>query len=157
MNKKKIITVILLTLIIIFSGITIYFNSSVNALYCDEKKLIELKTEVNRLTNIINEKKDTINGLKNSGNAKPNEVLFGKVGYANGNLITGSMTNINGIVDGENATINAENFKLNIKTNGYYDTNDYVAISYSKLAKMIGLDASKIKKGVTILGVTGTY
>ena len=122
-----------------------------------KKKLVDLKTEVNRLTNIINEKKNKINQLKNSGNASPNEVLSGKTGYANGKLITGTMTNINGVVDGNKATIDVNYFKMNIKTNGYYDSNDYLAISYSELAKMIGLDASKIKKGVTILGVTGTY
>lgn len=158
MNKKlDIIAGLLLFGIIVFGGITVYFTDSVNALYCDEKKLVELKTEVNSLTNIINEKKEIINQLKNSGNAKASEVLSGKKGYAKGKLITGSMTNINGLVDGNKATIDANYFKMNIKINGYYDSSDYLAISYSELANMIGLDASKIKKGVTILGVTGTY
>ena len=158
MSKKlDAIATVLTVLIIIFGGIIMYYTDSVNALYCDEKKLVELKTEVNRLTNIINEKKEIINQLKNSGNALPNEVLSGKTGYAKGKLITGSMTNINGLVDGNKATIDANYFKMNIKINGYYDSSDYLTISYSELANMIGLDASKIKKGVTILGVTGTY
>lgn len=151
--KKNFIAILLCIGIIITSGITI----SVNALYCDKNKLENLKTEVSRLTSIINEKKDTINKLKNNGNALENEVLSGKTGYSKGNLITGKMTNINGLVDGTKATIDSNYFKLNIKTNGYYDTSDYVAVSYQELATMIGLDASKIKKGVTILGVTGTY
>ena len=40
MNKKlDIIAGLLLVGIIIFSGITIYLNDSVSALYCDEKKI----------------------------------------------------------------------------------------------------------------------
>lgn len=77
------------------------------------------------------------------------EILAGKIAYANGNQIVGTMVN-NGAIAG-NITTKAQQYTIPV---GYHDGSGYVQIDTTEQAKII---ASNIKDGVQILGVTGSY
>ena len=76
------------------------------------------------------------------------EILAGKTAYNKGVKITGEMKN-NGAVSGE---ISTKAGKYTIPQ-GYHDGSGTVGISATEQAK---LTADNIRKGVTVLGVTGT-
>ena len=77
------------------------------------------------------------------------DILTGKTAYGKDGKLTGSMTN-NGAA---NKTISGKSESCTIQQ-GYHNGSGKVAISESEQAKII---ASNIKKGVSILGVTGSY
>ena len=76
------------------------------------------------------------------------EILKDKTAYARGAKLTGTMPN-NGAVS---LTISTVNGAVTIPQ-GYHDGSGKVQILATEQAKLI---ASNIKKGITILGVTGT-
>lgn len=76
------------------------------------------------------------------------EMLTGKTAYARGTKLTGTMVN-NGAVS---LTIDTVSGSVTIPQ-GYHDGSGKVSILSTEVAKLI---ASNIKKGITILGVTGT-
>lgn len=76
------------------------------------------------------------------------EMLTGKTAYARGTKLTGTMVN-NGAVS---LTIDTASGSVTIPQ-GYHDGSGKVSILSTEVAKLI---ASNIKKGITILGVTGT-
>ncbi len=80
---------------------------------------------------------------------KASEILLGKTAGARGSLITGSMPD-NGAVAARISTVNGEY----IVPLGYHDGSGKCVIDPDEAAKII---AANIKKGVTILGVQGTY
>ena len=80
---------------------------------------------------------------------KASEILLGKTAGARGSLITGSMPD-NGAVAARISTVNGEY----IVPRGYPDGSGKCVIDPDEAAKII---AANIKKGVTILGVEGTY
>lgn len=80
---------------------------------------------------------------------KASEILLGKTAGARGSLITGSMPD-NGAVAAKISTVNGEY----IVPLGYHDGSGKCVIDPDEAAKII---AANIKKGVTILGVAGTY
>lgn len=80
---------------------------------------------------------------------KASEILLGKTAGARGSLITGSMPD-NGAVAARISTVNGEY----IVPLGYHDGSGKCIIDPDEAAKII---AANIKKGVTILGVEGTY
>lgn len=80
---------------------------------------------------------------------KASEILLGKTAGARGSLITGSMPD-NGAVAARISTVNGEY----IVPLGYHDGSGKCVIDPDEAAKII---AANIKKGVTILGVEGTY
>lgn len=77
------------------------------------------------------------------------DILNGKTAYGKDGKLTGSMRN-NGAV---NKTISSKSESYTIPQ-GYHNGSGKVAISDSEQAKII---ASNIKKGVSILGVAGSY
>jgi hypothetical protein len=77
------------------------------------------------------------------------DILTGKTAYGKDGKLTGSMTN-NGAV---NKSISGKSESYTIPK-GYHNGSGKVAISESEQAKII---ASNIKKGISILGVTGSY
>lgn len=83
------------------------------------------------------------------GDASASEILSGKIAYANGNKLTGTMTN-NGAIQG-NITTKTQQYTI---PSGYHDGSGYVQIDSTEQSKII---AGNIKSGVEILGVTGTY
>lgn len=79
--------------------------------------------------------------------ATAGEILSGATAYVNGNLITGSMTN----VGQQTSAISTVNQSVTI-SQGYHDGSGSVSIDSTEQAKII---SSNILQGVTILGVTG--
>ena len=76
------------------------------------------------------------------------EILKGKTAYARGTKLVGTMPN-NGAVSLSISTVNGD---VTIPQ-GYHDGSGKVQILDTEKAKLI---AANIKKGITILGVTGT-
>lgn len=76
------------------------------------------------------------------------EILEGKTAYARGSKLTGTMPN-KGAVSGTIATKDAYTIPM-----GFHDGSGTVSIDATESAKLI---AGNIKKGVSILGVEGTY
>lgn len=77
------------------------------------------------------------------------DILSGKIAYGKDGKLTGSMTD-NGAV---NKSINGKSESYTIPK-GYHNGSGKVAISDEEQAKII---ASNIKKGISILGVMGSY
>lgn len=76
------------------------------------------------------------------------EILEGKTAYARGTKLTGTMPN-KGAVSGTIATKEAYTIPM-----GFHDGSGTVSIDATESAKLI---AGNIKKGISILGVEGTY
>ena len=91
----------------------------------------------------------TYNADTSDADVTASEILSGKIAYANGNKITGTMVN-NSAIQG-NITTKAQQYTIPA---GYHDGSGYVQIDTTEQAKII---ANNIKDGVQILGVTGTY
>lgn len=91
----------------------------------------------------------TYNADTSDADVTASEILSGKIAYANGNKITGTMVN-NSAIQG-NITTKAQQYLIPA---GYHDGSGYVQIDTTEQAKII---ASNIKAGVQILGVTGDY
>lgn len=77
------------------------------------------------------------------------DILTGKTAYGKDGKISGTMPN-NGAVS-ETIVSKSESYMI---PKGYHDGNGTIGIDSSEQAKII---ASNIKKGVSILGVTGSY
>lgn len=76
------------------------------------------------------------------------EILEGKTAYARGTKLTGTMPN-KGAVSGTIATKEAYTIPM-----GFHDGSGTVSIDATESAKLI---AGNIKRGISILGVEGTY
>lgn len=76
------------------------------------------------------------------------EILEGKTAYARGTKLTGTMPN-KGAVSGTIATKEAYIIPM-----GFHDGSGTVSLDATESAKLI---AGNIKKGISILGVEGTY
>ena len=86
------------------------------------------------------------------------QILAGAIAYGANGKITGAMANKAGTNTSANASLDTTNsrVKLQIPSNGYYDTGAYLYIPYATLASILGITADKIVVGNTILGITGT-
>lgn len=108
-------------------------------------------------------KNSLINAVATDGTAKPEDILDGKTAYSKDGKIEGTLPDYRkmfvGIdferISGGDAFI----FKLPDVNNGLgvYSRDADLCIGFDKIANAIGLTADMIKKGVTVLGVTGTY
>ena len=76
------------------------------------------------------------------------EILEGKTAYARGAKLTGTMPN-KGAVSGTIATKDAYTIPM-----GFHDGSGTVSLDATESAKIV---AGNIKRGITILGVEGTY
>ena len=76
------------------------------------------------------------------------EILEGKTAYARGTKLTGTMPN-KGAVSGTIATKEAYTIPM-----GFHDGSGTVSLDATESAKIV---AGNIKRGITILGVEGTY
>ncbi len=92
-----------------------------------------------------------------SGTASASQILSGATAWVNGSKVTGTMTNhgsTNILTD--KILVQDTNVYFNIPNAGYCESGSDVYTTYSSLASSIGLTASKIVTGNTILGVSGT-
>lgn len=90
---------------------------------------------------------NTYNADTSDGTMAASELLYGEIGYSNGNRIVGTMPN-NG---GNDVTVTAK--AGNTIPAGYYDGSGKAVIDSASATALI---ANNIRQGVTILGVEGT-
>lgn len=90
---------------------------------------------------------NTYNADTSDATMAASELLYGEVGYANGNRIVGTMPN-NG---GNDVTVSTK-AGTTIPA-GYYDGSGTAAIDSTSATNLV---ANNIRESVTILGVTGT-
>ena len=91
-------------------------------------------------------------------NATSADVLTGKNGYVKDKgLVNGSMTDLKGQDVIGKAQGSGSDVKVSPTPNGAYDTNSTISINAKDIAKALGIQASDILKGETILGIEGTY
>lgn len=81
------------------------------------------------------------------GDAAASEILYGKIAYANGNKVTGTMPN-----NGSNGVTVSDKTGTTIPA-GYYDGTGKAAIDSASATALI---PGNVRQGVTILGVLGT-
>jgi len=94
-----------------------------------------------------------------SGTATAAQILSGKTAWVNGSEVTGSMANRGNYGGTGNSRGNDTSGKrMWVKVpGGYYNENAQVFLNWSDICSMAGLTADKIKKNVSIMGITGTY
>lgn len=95
-----------------------------------------------------------------SGNATTADVVKGKT-FTNddGKEYTGTLTDNSGQTKMGTVSLDADNSRvqLAIPEEAKYDTKSKVYTAYLTLANLIGLNASILKRGVSILGITGAW
>ena len=97
--------------------------------------------------------------LTRTGNAAESQVLSGYTfSNANSSGLTGTMTNNGGTTKSATYSLDATNSRVvaTIPANGYYNTSSKLYATYASVRTLIGLTASKIVKGNTVLGIAGT-
>ena len=94
-----------------------------------------------------------------SGTATVAQILSGKTAWVNGSEVTGSMANRGNYGGTGNSRGNdTSGQRMWVKVpGGYYNENAQVFLNWSDICSMAGLTADKIKKNVSIMGITGTY
>lgn len=90
---------------------------------------------------------NTYNADTSDATMAASELLYGEVGYANGNRIVGTMPNNSG----NDVTVSAK--AGNSIPAGYYDGSSKAVIDSTSAANLV---AANIRESVTILGITGT-
>lgn len=94
-----------------------------------------------------------------SGTATAAQILSGKTAWVNGSEVTGSMANRGNYGGAGNSRGNdAPNQRMWVKVpGGYYNENAQVFLNWADIRSMAGLTPDKIKKNVSIMGITGTH
>ena len=94
-----------------------------------------------------------------SGTATAAQILSGKTAWVNGSEVTGSMANRGNYGGAGNSRGNdAPNQRMWVKVpGGYYNENAQVFLNWADIRLMAGLTPDKIKKSVSIMGITGTH
>lgn len=110
----------------------------------------EILTAVNAVKNLF----------KTSGEAtaSASDIVAPKTAYNGTTLITGTIADKTGTSEyAATASIDNTNkkIKMQVPTDGKYGTKNYLYQSFSNIASLIGLTASKLVKNNTVLGITG--
>lgn len=110
----------------------------------------EILTAVNAVQNLF----------KTSGEAtaSASDIVAPKTAYNGTTLITGTIADKTGTSEyAATASIDNTNkkIKMQVPTDGKYGTKNYLYQSFSNIASLIGLTASKLVKNNTVLGITG--
>lgn len=94
-----------------------------------------------------------------SGTAAAAQILSGETAWVNGAEVTGSMANRGAYNGAGNSRGNdTGNKRMWVKVpGGYYNENAQVFLSWNDIKNYLGITADKIKKGVTIMDITGTH
>ena len=108
----------------------------------------EILTAVNAVQNLF----------KTSGEATATDIVAPKTAYNGTTLITGTIADKTGTSEyAATASIDNTNkkIKMQVPAAGKYGTKNYLYQSFSNIASLIGLTASKLVKNNTVLGITG--
>lgn len=110
----------------------------------------EILTAVNAVQNLF----------KTSGEAtaSASDIVAPKTAYNGTTLITGTIADKTGTSEyAATASIDNTNkkIKMQVPADGKYGTKNYLYQSFSNIASLIGLTASKLVKNNTVLGITG--
>lgn len=110
----------------------------------------EILTAVNAVQNLF----------KTSGEAtaSASDIVAPKTAYNGTTLITGTIADKTGTSEyATTASIDNTNkkIKMQVPADGKYGTKNYLYQSFSNIASLIGLTASKLVKNNTVLGITG--
>ena len=94
-----------------------------------------------------------------SGTATAAQILSGKTAWVNGSEVTGSMANRGNYGGAGNSRGNdTSGQRMWVKVpGGYYNENAQVFLNWADIRSMAGLTPDKIKKNVSIMGITGTH
>lgn len=94
-----------------------------------------------------------------SGTATAAQILSGKTAWVNGSEVTGSMANRGNYGGTGNSRGNdTSGQRMWVKVpGGYYNENAQVFLNWADIRSMAGLTPDKIKKSVSIMGITGTH
>lgn len=94
-----------------------------------------------------------------SGTATAAQILSGKTAWVNGSEVTGSMANRGNYGGTGNSRGNdASGQRMWVKVpGGYYNENAQVFLNWADIRSMAGLTPDKIKKDVSIMGITGSW
>lgn len=94
-----------------------------------------------------------------SGTATAAQILSGKTAWVNGSEVTGSMANRGNYGGTGNSRGNdTSGQRMWVKVpGGYYNENAQVFLNWADIRSMAGLTPDKIKKNVSIMGITGTH
>ncbi|MBR9942877.1 hypothetical protein KE502_03395 [Clostridiaceae bacterium Marseille-Q3526] len=94
-----------------------------------------------------------------SGTATAAQILSGKTAWVNGSEVTGSMANRGNYGGTGNSRGNdTSGQRMWVKVpGGYYNENAQVFLNWADIRSMAGLTPDKIKKNVSIMGITGTF
>lgn len=92
------------------------------------------------------------------GNITENDVVEGKIGYNSAGKVVGKILDFGNQEFVKELTNDTINKCLKWKSLARYLINDKFALNftYEHVSNLIGLTADKLKKGTTVLGVTGT-
>ena len=90
--------------------------------------------------------------------ATASDILYPKTAYVNGSKVTGSITNRSTTTQhtAGGADTQGSGLRFYIPNDGYYTTSNRIYRSNANVAADIGLTATKIVSGNTILGISGT-
>ena len=101
---------------------------------------------------------DSVLWLRRKATATASDIVAPKTAYNGTTLITGTIADKTGTSEyAATASIDNTNkkIKMQVPAAGKYGTKNYLYQSFSNIASLIGLTASKLVKNNTVLGITG--
>lgn len=135
------------------STVMLTFSKIVNAIGLKPEDIIEGRTVLGV------QGKAKAGADSSDATATANDIAKSKTAYVNNAKVTGTLMDYTLY---ENRTLTVESagesaLGCAVQDRGIYDPNTGLVIPYSAIVSKIGLKANMIKKGVTVLGITGTY
>ncbi|MCD8365792.1 MAG: hypothetical protein LUC83_08305 [Clostridiales bacterium] len=97
--------------------------------------------------------------FSSGGTATEEDILEGKTASVGGKDVVGTMADKSGTTTSATASLDTSNSRLRMKipTTAKHDTSSYLYATYSAIRTLIGLTASVIATGPTLVGIEGTY
>ncbi len=108
-------------------------NEAIDTFNTMVTQVASLTTEVNTLT-------EENNTLKSVGTASASDMLNGKTALVQGQTVTGTMANKTG-TSSANGSVSGDNYRLQIPSNGYYDTSSYLSRTKANVLTDLGVTA----------------
>lgn len=100
-------------------------NEAIDSFNTMVTQVASLTTEVNTLTSV--------------GTASASDMLNGKTALVQGQTVTGIMANKAGTSSVANGSVSGDNYRLQIPSNGYYDTSSYLSRTKANVLTDLGV------------------